>query len=366
MPGCRGLCIFAGNFFPFATFAPGMSFVKHYTIPVFTPEMACPFRCVFCNQQKISGHMESPDFDEVTETIRRYLKTFRPGEKRVEVGFFGGTFTGIPAEMQVGYLERVQPFVEAGEVHGIRLSTRPDYIDGEVLQRLKKYRVTTIELGAQSLDEEVLKLSRRGHTVKQVEKASALIRKAGFQLGLQMMIGLPGDSLEKALSTADKIIALGAGNTRIYPALVIRDTVLHRWYDAGKYKPLPLPEAVLWSKLLLLKFEAAGVRVIRMGLHPSEGLLSGTERVAGPFHPSFRELVLTEIWHDLLLPLEKEKQAQTKRLQLEVPAKELNHAVGYGGKNKKWLQQRYAGVKFSGSHTLPSRTFRYTATVVNH
>ncbi len=335
-----------------------MPAVKHYTIPVFMPEMACPFRCVFCNQQKISGHTKSPDFEEVTQTIRSHLKTFRPGKKRVEVGFFGGTFTGIPEEIQEGYLQAVQPFLASGQVHGIRLSTRPDYIDQEVLQRLKDYGVTTIELGAQSLDEEVLHLSRRGHTVRQVEEASALIRRFGFHLGLQMMIGLPGDTLEKTLATADKIIALGAYNTRIYPTLVIKGTVLHRWYNAEKYRPLPLPEAVLWSKHLLLKFEQAGVRVIRLGLHPSEGLLTGDELVTGPFHPSFRELVLTEIWHDLLLPLTNEKETGSGFLELQVPAGKLNYAVGYGGKNKKWLLEHFAEVKFRENPALSGRTYR--------
>ena len=332
--------------------------VKHYTIPVFTPEMACPFRCVFCNQQKISGHTESPDFDEVTKTIRTCLGTFKQGEKQVEVGFFGGTFTGIPEKVQEKYLQTVQPFLDKGEVQGIRLSTRPDYIDIPVLERLKKYRVTTIELGAQSLDEEVLKTARRGHTVRQVEEASALIREAGFRLGLQMMIGLPGDTPDKAMATAEKIIAMGAADTRIYPTLIIKDTVLHHWYKEGKYRPLSLPEAVNWSKQLLLKFETAGVRVIRLGLHPSEGLLTGTELVAGPFHPSFRELVLTEIWHDLLQPLTKEKKQETTFLKLEVPAKELNYATGYGGKNKKWLREQFAGVQFQGNPMLPERTFR--------
>jgi len=338
-----------------------MQNVKHYTIPVFTPEMACPFQCVFCNQQKISGHMESPDFNEVTRIIREYLTTFRPGEKHVEVGFFGGTFTGIPAEIQEKYLKTVQPFLDTGEIHGIRLSTRPDYINTEVLERLKKYRVTTIELGAQSLDDDVLRSSRRGHTVLQVEDAAAKIRAAGFDLGLQMMIGLPGDTFEKALSTAEKIISLGASNTRIYPTLVIKDTVLHRWYNQGKYQPLSLEEAITWSKQLLLKFEAAGVRVIRLGLHPSEGLLDGSEWVAGPFHPSFRELVLTEIWHDLLQQKfpGNDKISKDKKLRIEVPPKELNYAVGYGGKNKKMLLECYSEVKFKGNNTLQEREFLF-------
>lgn len=334
-----------------------MQKVKHYTIPVFTPEMACPFRCVFCNQQKISGHAKSPDFGEVTKTIQAYLSTFKPGQKQVKVGFFGGTFTGIPVEIQEKYLQTVQPFLVSGEVQGIRLSTRPDYIDKTVLQRLRRYGVTTIELGAQSLDNEVLRLSRRGHTAEQVEKASVMIREAGFGLGLQMMIGLPGDTEEKALSTAEKIIAFGASNTRIYPTLIIKGTVLHHWYNEGKYKPLSLQEAVAWSKQLLLKFEAAGVKVIRLGLHPSEGLLTGTELVAGPFHPSFRELVLTEIWHDLLAPLTTYPSDLPAHPVIEVPAPQINYAIGYEGKNRKMLRSVFPHVRFRKNRQLTGRDF---------
>ncbi len=334
-----------------------MSRLKHYTIPIFTPEMACPFRCVFCNQQKISGHFEAPDFAEVGQTITAYLHSFKAIHRQVEVGFFGGTFTGIPEDVQEGYLQAVQPFLNEGSVQGIRLSTRPDYIDTTVLDRLKKYGVTTIELGAQSLDEEVLRISRRGHTVQQVEKASAMIRKAGFRLGLQMMLGLPGDTLSKVLSTADSIIALGASDTRIYPTLVIRDTVLYRWFRQGRYQPLPLPEAVQWSKAVLLKFEKAGVRVIRMGLHPSEGLLDGSAFVAGPFHPSFRELVLTEIWHDILRPLTGQRDRFSSPLTLTVPVGQINYAIGYHGKNKKMLQAVFPDIRFSESGKLSGRAF---------
>ncbi len=338
-----------------------MQKTKHYTIPVFTPEMACPFRCVFCNQQKISGHFKSPDFNEVTQTIRTYLNTFKAPNKQVEVGFFGGTFTGIPETIQEKYLETVQPFLQTGEIQGIRLSTRPDYIDKNILERLKRYGVTTIELGAQSLDDDVLKKSRRGHTAKQVEKAATQIKAAGFDLGLQMMIGLPGDTREKSLATADKIIAWGASNTRIYPTLVIKDTVLHHWYKEGKYQPLSLEEAVNWSKSLLIKFENAGVQVIRMGLHPSEGLLNGEEWIAGPFHPSFRELVLTEIWYDLLTKHfdSQDKSFTAKQLNLEVSPKEINYAIGYSGKNRKMLQSFFRTVRFYPNEKLDGREFRF-------
>ncbi len=334
-----------------------MQNIKYYTIPVFIPQLACPFQCAFCNQQKISGHRNIPDKKEITETIESHLQSFKEKERHVEIGFFGGTFTGMSFSEQESYLKIVKPYLDAGVIQGIRLSTRPDYINREILLLLKKYGVITIELGAQSLDEEVLKRSFRGHTAKQVETASAMIRKAGFHLGLQMMIGLPGDTLDKALATAEKIIALEASNTRIYPALVIRDTAMHRWYEAGKYQPLTMSEAVDWSKKLLLRFEAARVKVIRLGLHPSEGLLDGSELIAGPFHPSFRELVLSAIWKDLLSPLLNEDKLKNKSIEIKVPTYELNYAIGYGASNKKMLLHYFKTVKFKSSSQLPSRWY---------
>ena len=328
--------------------------LKHYTIPVFIPELACPFQCVFCNQQKISGHQHIPGEEEIRQTITDYLRSFKQKDRVVEVGFFGGSFTGIPPEEQKRFLSVIQPFLNSGDVQAIRLSTRPDYISKEILALLKEYRVTTIELGAQSMDEEVLLRSFRGHTARQTEEASAMILQYGFELGLQMMIGLPGDTPEKSLYTAQKIIELGASNTRIYPALVIKDTAMHRWYEQGKYTPLTMEEAIDRTKRILPLFEDAGITVLRVGLHPSEGLLSGDELVAGPFHPSFKELVLTEIWYDKLKPLIAERG---KKLTVFVPEKELNYAIGYEGKNKKMLLKNYSEVRFVPDPSLRNRDF---------
>ena len=328
---------------------------KHYTIPIFIPELACPFQCVFCNQEKISGHQNIPDESEIRQTITEHLKSFKQKERTVEIGFFGGSYTGIPIKEQKHYLGIVKPFIESGEVNGIRLSTRPDYISKEILDILKKFRVTTIELGAQSMDDEVLEKSHRGHTSKQTEQASEMILDNGFELGLQMMIGLPGDTLEKSIFTAKKIIELGASNTRIYPALVIKGTAMHKWYDDGKYIPLSLEEAINRTKQILPLFEAAGVKVLRVGLHPSEGLLLGHELVAGPFHQSFKELVLTEIWHDQLKPLLNKDEG--KNLIIYVPEKERNYAIGYGAKNKKMLLEKFEKVEFIVQISLQGRDF---------
>jgi len=318
--------------------------IKHYTIPVFIPELACPFQCVFCNQQKISGRMKVPSDEEIIQSMEAHLNSFTKKERIVEVGFFGGSFTGLTLADQEHFLQLAQPYILKKEIQGIRLSTRPDYITEEILDLLTRNHVSTIELGAQSLDDEVLKASFRGHSAEQTEYAAKLILSKGFKLGLQMMIGLPGDTLEKSIFTAKKIIGLGAHSTRIYPTVVIRDTALHQWYNQGKYEPLSLEDAVNWTKEVLLIFEEANIEVLRVGLHPSEGLLDGSELVAGPFHPSFKELVLTEIWADLLKPLLLENNATT--IEITVPARELNYAIGFKGKNKKMLQERFQTVHF--------------------
>ncbi len=328
---------------------------KHYTIPIFTPELACPFQCVFCNQEKISGHQNIPTESEIVQIIDEHLSTFKAADKVVEVGFFGGSFTGIPIDQQSMYLKIVEPYIKSGEIQGIRLSTRPDYINDEILQMLKNHNVTTIELGAQSFDDEVLKQTRRGHTAKQIAAAAVAIKNYGFKLGLQMMVGLPGDTIEKAIVTAQKIIKAGADCTRIYPAVVIKDTLMHKWYNEGKYKPLSLDQAVDWTKHILPLFEQAKVKVIRVGLHPSEGLVIGEELIDGPFHPSFKELVLSAIWMDMLIPILSKHL--NKDIEIVVPAKELNYAIGYKSVNKNMLLQKFSSVKFFPDKGIVGRNY---------
>jgi histone acetyltransferase (RNA polymerase elongator complex component) len=197
--------------------------MHHINIPIFIPELACPFQCIFCNQQKISGQEKLPTENEIRETIITHLATVLPNTI-VEIAFFGGSFTGLPLVEQERLLEIPQEFIKKGAVKGIRLSTRPDYISVEILALLKKMKVTAIELGAQSLVDKVLLKSGRGHNAQQVKFASKMILDAEFELGLQMMLGLPGDSERNAILTAQKIVQFGAHTTRIYPTLVIKDT----------------------------------------------------------------------------------------------------------------------------------------------
>ena len=291
----------------------------------------------------------------ILKLIESHLNSFTATDREVEIAFFGGTFTGLPLQTQEKYLKIVHPFIESAQVNGIRISTRPDYIDDENLNLLKENGVTTIELGAQSLDDEVLIASKRGHSAKDVATASKLILQYAFRLGLQMMIGLPGDTSEKSKMTAQKIIDLGAHETRIYPCLVIRNTLLASQFQANEYLPIRLDDAVELSAELFLMFEKASVKVIRIGLHRNEDFDRGNF-LAGPYHPNFLELVMTEIW---LRDLENLFQnTVNESIAIFVHPSQLNFAVGYEGKNKKLLLQHFHKIAFKTDVTLSGRNFR--------
>lgn len=325
--------------------------MKHFTIPVFVPELACPNRCIFCNQHSISGCHELPDPDKTVLMIESRLGTI-PEASHIEVGFFGGNFTGIESELQHSYLSIAHKYLQTGKINAIRISTRPDYITPDSLKLLKLYNVTTIELGAQSLHDDVLLRSGRGHTVADIIKASKLIRDNGFDLGLQMMTGLPGDSPDKALATAKMIVELGASCTRIYPTLVIRNTELAKEWQQGLYQPQSLEEAVTLTASLLSIFKKGGVKVIRVGLHPSEDLINGDDLLAGPFHVSFKQLAETVLWReDAGLNcdpiVENDKiTIENNTITLRVPESEMNDAVGYNGSTRKILEQRFSKVTY--------------------
>jgi histone acetyltransferase (RNA polymerase elongator complex component) len=328
---------------------------RHFTIPVFIPMEACPFQCIFCDQDRISGRSVVPSAEDVISILHQYLSTIPEKNAEVEVGFFGGTFTGLSPERQRAYFETVLPFMKNGRIQGIRLSTRPDFISREILDLLRKYPVKTIELGAQSMDDEVLKKSGRGHTSRDTDNASRMIREAGFSLGLQMMIGLPGDTEEKSVNTAKKIVELGASETRIYPLIVIKGTPLEDLFLEGKYIPLELEEAIRVTKNIVRVFDESDVKIIRIGLHPSEGLLNRNDYIAGPFHPSFRELVMTSAWTDRFRDLFNEKLGET--IEIRVNPADLHPAIGYYGKNRKLLEKHFRTVKFRTDPEIKEKTF---------
>lgn len=329
--------------------------VKHFTIPIFIPELACPFQCVFCDQRKISGSVKAPSLEGVHKIIQKYLTTLPDEKAHIEIGFFGGNFTGIPEADQRAYLTIAQHYIDKGCVHSIRLSTRPDYISVDVLNLLKEFTVTTIELGAQSMDEGVLIKSGRGHTAQDVIDSSKLIIQSGFNLGLQIMLGLPGDTLEKSLDTAKQIVLLKPRDIRIYPTLVIKGTELAELYKEGEYEPLSLETAVLWTKEIYRIFQEVKLNIIRVGLHPAEELTDSKSLIAGPFHQSFRELVLTELWKDRFL--EKLEFTKSKSLIVYVAPQELNHAIGYSRSNLKLLEEKYEAVKIKTDQKLINYSF---------
>lgn len=295
--------------------------------------------------------MSIPTLDEVKQTIEIYLSTVKENSY-VEVAFFGGSFTGLDIQTQKEYLNVVQPYIKEGKVNSIRLSTRPDYISQEILDNLKAYNVQDIELGAQSLDDEVLSFVERGHSVKDVENASKMINSYGFSLGLQMMIGLPLDSIEKSIKTANKIVELKAKTTRIYPTLVIENTPLATLFREKKYIPLSIDEAVVWTKEIYKIFIENNITILRVGLHPSKDILSGKGFLAGPFHVSFREKVLTALWRDRF------KSIPTNTSTIIVNPKDINYAIGYNSENKHFIESINPKIIFVQDNKIPINTFQ--------
>lgn len=330
---------------------------NHANIPIFLPQLACSHQCIFCNQNHISSQEHIPLIDETRQIIERNLTTI-PSDYTIQVAFFGGSFTGLPIETQESYLQVVQPFIKTKQVSSIRLSTRPDYITDEILAMLQKYNVQDIELGAQSTNDEILRLSGRGHNREAIQNASQKIKEYGFRLGLQMMIGLPGDTKEISLQTAQDIIDFGAETTRIYPTLVVSDTPLATLYNRGKYTPLSVEDAIDWTKDIYSLFIKNNITVLKVGLHPNKDFTNKEHLLAGPFHPSFKELVLSEIWKDKLKQT-MQNNCKQKNISIFTSSEEINNAIGYKSKNKKELLQHYKNVFFNIDPILTGYEFTY-------
>ena len=265
-------------------------------IPVFVPHLGCPNDCVFCNQRRISGSTAPATPEDVEKAIANAAALPRTGVKR-QLAFYGGSFTAIPKTEQEALLSAAHAHLLCGDIDAIRLSTRPDAIDGEILARLRHYGVETVEIGAQSMDERVLLLAGRGHTAKDVENAAIEIKKAGFRLILQMMTGLPGADDESSIETARQIIALDPDGVRIYPTVIVRDTALYDLWRAGRYAEHTVEDAVRVCAKLLPMFEEADIPVIRLGLNPTDELSSGAA-AGGAYHPALGELVKSRIMRE--------------------------------------------------------------------
>ncbi len=311
---------------------------RHVNIPIFIPHLGCPNTCVFCNQRTISGRM-SFDVSKTRAEIEAALSTIPQGV-RVEIAFFGGSFTGIDRRLMISLLELADSYVKSGRVEAVRCSTRPDYIDTEILDILERYGVRTIELGLQSADEAVLCRSMRGHGFAAEELACRMIVERGFTLVGQMMIGLPGADIDTELRTAEFIIRAGATAARVYPTVVFRETELCRMYERGEYEPLTLEDAVVRSAAVVRRLREGGVRVIRVGLCSSENLASDATYAAGPNHPAIGELCENRIYFERITEAARSLSLNDRStLKITVSRGDMSKAVGQRKRNKLLLKE---------------------------
>ncbi len=320
----------------------GENVVRHVNIPIFIPHLGCPNNCVFCDQRQISGCRV---FDEsgVKKQIQEVLSTLSDCDK-AEIAFFGGSFTGIDRELMLRLLEISDEFVQAGKVTGVRCSTRPDYIDPEILSILRSHHVKTVELGIQSMSEGVLSASKRGHTVKKSIEACKAVKEAGFDLIGQMMIGLPGSAPEDEIETAEAICSLGADGARVYPTVVFAKTELADMTFDGRYKPLEIEDAIERTANVLDIFDRAGVPVIRVGLCAGENLSSPESVVGGANHPALGELAMGELFYRRICEALDKTDGygiRTHTAQIFVPEGCVSKAIGQKKRNILRLNEKY-------------------------
>ena len=312
---------------------------KHVNIPLFIPHLGCPNDCVFCNQRTISGHGDFK-IENARKEIEDALSTVAQ-ETPTEIAFFGGSFTGIERGLMISLLELAEEYVKSGRVESIRLSTRPDYIDGEILSILSRYSVKTVELGLQSFDTDVLKASKRGHSAQCAKDACKAVKKAGFELIGQMMIGLPSSDAEKEKETARMICELGADGARVYPTVVFAETELACMSERGEYGPLELEEAVERTKNVLDIFDRAGVPCIRVGLCASENLADASKAVAGANHSAIGELAMSRLYLERICEQLDERGIRGGGLRIYVARGCVSKAVGQRRQNKDKICEKY-------------------------
>lgn len=320
---------------------------KHAIIPIFIPHKGCPNDCVFCNQRRITAHTDDVTVSDMRKTVDTYMSTLKDMElDEIELSFFGGSFTGLSINEQNMFLEVAKEYKEKGIIQKIHLSTRPDYISDEILTNLKNYSVDTIELGVQSFSDDVLAASNRGHKADCVYKACELIKSYGFTLGIQLMIGLPEDDLEKDIFSAKEAVKIKPHIARLYPTVVIKDTKLYDAMLSGEYEPMAEADAVHRTAKMYRILTEAGINVIRVGLKSSD--LIGDEIA---FHPAFRQLVESLIAReDIESELEKIKALRgndnPRRIDLISNPDSINNLIGHKASNKKYFEEKYPDYSF--------------------
>ena len=315
--------------------------MKHVNIPIFIPHLGCPNNCVFCNQRTISGTVEF-DIEKVNDIIRGVIDTSARCER--EIAFFGGSFTGIDRGLMIKLLDTAQTYVASGEVSGIRMSTRPDYIDDGIIGILKKYTVSQVELGIQSTCDRVLSASGRGHDAKCALEAIRKLKSAGFSVVGQMMIGLPRSTPEDEIKTADDLAEAGCDGARIYPTVVFKGTELDRMRERFEYVPLTLDDAVARSASALEVFVKAGIPCLRVGLCESENLHSEETYSAGPNHAALGELVMSRLYYNRLSSAFEGRDVRGRDVTVLCPRGATSKVVGNGGENRRKLQKEF-GIK---------------------
>lgn len=318
---------------------------EQYTIPIFIPHKGCPNNCVFCNQKKISGQLTDVTAQDVEDKIEEYLKYYSNSKKKIEVAFFGGSFTGIPIDKQIEYLQVANSYVKKGLVGAIRISTRPDYINRNILDTMKKYNVKTIELGVQSMDNEILTLSKRGHTALDVVNASKLIHEYGIVLGHQIMIGLPGSTRESEVYTIKECLKLQPQQLRIYPVYVIPDSELYSMYENSEYKPLSINEAVMRCKAVIYECQKTDISIIRLGLQSTDEITAKNNDLRGPVSDNLAEYVMSALVRDKIEREIKNRQIDDSKLIINVPQKYVSICVGPKKINKIYFENKY-NIKF--------------------
>lgn len=315
--------------------------MSHSNISIFVPHLGCPNQCAFCNQHTISGKEKAPDVEDVEKACNQAVMQIKD-KSNCEIAFFGGSFTAINREYMVSLLKSASYYVRKYDFSGIRISTRPDSIDEEILRLLKSYNVTAIELGAQSMNDNVLIANDRGHTSQDIVNASKLIKNFGFELGLQMMVGLYGATPEIDTETAEKIINIKPDTTRIYPTVILKNTKLGDLYNTGEYNPYTLEQAVNLCAFIYKKFCDNNIKVIKMGLHASEVVES--QMLGGLYHPAFRELCENHIYRNSIIEI-CENNPKCNQLVISVPPKNVSKAVGQKKSNIEFFSNKGIKIK---------------------
>jgi histone acetyltransferase (RNA polymerase elongator complex component) len=331
---------------------------RPFIVPIFIPQAGCPHRCIFCNGSKISGEKTATWTGErFRAAVEMHLE--RPHRKRParQIAFYGGNFTGLDEAEQLRLLRFAKHYIDGGFIDSLRVSTRPDYINQSALETLKAHGVATVEIGAQSMDDRVLEMSQRSHTAEDVAVAVSMLKSAGFETGVHLMAGLPGDSAAGFRRAVEAVIGLRPDTVRIHPTLVFEDTGLAELCRFGRYTPLSMEDAVDLCKHALIRFTKAGIPVIRLGLQTTTEMEAAGSVLAGPCHPAFRSLVEGELFRDMAFHLSSRmaEGGGTEPLTFSMAPKDVSSFLGLRGVNLEKLRVHWGREIAYGTDSLMTR-----------